>query len=351
MKKFISIGVGILVLVGSYFLQASLFSKPKNNLSKEDPKKEKKQQNIPTVFVTTVENTTIPITVKTTGSLLAKNRVELFAEVQGVFEQQSKAFKPGIRYKQGETLLKIRGDENLANLQAQKSTLYNLITTSLPDLKIDHAAGFPNWEKYVQDFDMNKPIQELPTPASTKEKVFISSKNIYTTYYTAKSLEIRQRKYVIRAPFSGILTAADITPGTLVRQGQRLGEFISTNTFELEVDVTASLSNYLKIGKKVKVQSINDHDQTWEGTVTRINGKVDRASQTVKVYLQLSGKGLQEGLYLEAVINANEEENVFELPRNLLVDKKKLYIARNDELVLQEIEPVYSYEKDHCLFH
>ena len=341
MKKVITVSLGILLITGSFFIQPYLFSKPKKS---EEEKKEKKT-NTPTVIVTTVANKTIPITVKTTGSLMSKNRVELFAEVQGVFQQRSKAFKPGVRYAKGDVLIKIRGDENYANLQAQKSTLYNLISTSLPDLKIDHAEGFAKWEKYAQEFSMDKPIQPLPEPSTDKEKVFISSKNIYTTYYNVKSLEIRQSKYVIRAPFSGVLTAADITSGTLVRQGQRLGEFISTNTFELEVDITASMSDFLKIGKKVEVQDINNADQKWMGTVSRINGKVDRASQTVKVYLQVSGKGLKEGMYLEAIVQAKEEENVFELPRSLLIDKKSLYIAKGDQLKLIDVDPVYFTER------
>ena len=342
MKKLISIVGGIVLIAGSFFLVPILFSKPERA---KDMKGKEKKVNMPTVIVENVKNATLPITVKATGSLVAKNRVELFAEVQGIFEQSSKAFKPGVYYSKGDLMLKIRGDENYANLLAQKSTLYNLITTSLPDLKIDHASAFPNWEKYVSEFDVEKPLAPLPKPTTDKEKVFIASKNIFTTYYNIKSLEIRQSKYVIRAPFSGVLTAADITPGTLVRQGQRLGEFISMGSYELEVAVTASLSQYLKVGKKVTVRNIGNHDKTWTGTVVRINGKVDRESQTVTVFLNVQGKDLKEGLYLEALIDAREEENVFELPRNLLVDRKALYVVKDGQLALTDIEPVYFKEK------
>lgn len=344
MKKvpaILTIVLGILLIVGSYFLLPVLYKKDEK---RPKAKKEKKIE-MPTVIVGTVKNETIPVTVNTTGNLVAKNRVELFAEVQGVFTESARAFKPGVRYAKGDILLRIRGDENFANLQAQKSTLYNLITTSLPDLKIDYAEGFDEWKDYVEDFSMDDPVEALPEPSTTKEKVFISSRNIYTTYYNVKSLEIRQAKYVIRAPFSGVLTAADITPGTLVRQGQRLGEFISTNVFELEVDVMASLSEYLKVGKKVSIRSITDSNKEWSGTVVRINNKVDRASQTVKVYLQLSGNDLKEGLYLEAMVQAKAEKEVIELPRNLLIDRSSLYIVEEGKLKLVEVEPVYFKDK------
>lgn len=345
MNKIISIGIAVIILgfAGAFFAKPALLFGSKEDKTKKKKADKEKQLNTPKVFVTSVQNQTLPITIQATGSLMAKNRVELFAEVQGLFQPTAKAFKPGVRYQKGEVLLKIRGDENFANLQAQKSTLYNLITTSLADLKIDYPEAFPNWEKYVEAFDMEQAIQPLPKATSTKEKVFIASRNIYSTYYNVKSLEIRQSKYVIRAPFSGVLTASDITPGTLVRQGQRLGEFISTGTYELEVDVMASLSQYLKVGKKVVIQT--ETGKPLEGTVIRINGKVDRTSQTVTVYLQVRGQDLQEGMYLEAIIQAKEEENVYELPRNLLVDKKAVYIVKDGKLALTTIEPVYFTDK------
>jgi len=344
MKKYIGAIIGIIILAASILLYQNpeVFAKSAEN---KKPDGEAKKANITTAFVRNVENRQIPITVTATGSLMAKDRIELFAEVQGVFEESSKSFKPGVRYGKGEMLLKMRGDENYANLQAQKSTLYNLITTSLPDLKIDYPEAFPNWEKYVKEFDLEKPVKPLPEATATKEKVFISSKNIFTTYYNVKSLEIRQGKYLIRAPFSGVLTAADITPGTLVRAGQRLGEFISTGTFELEVAVNASFAPYLQVGKSVEVRSINDHSKTWTGKVVRINGKVDRESQTTTVYLQVQGNNLQEGMYLEATIKAREEENVFELPRNLLIDQNKVYIAKDGKLGLITIQPIHFSEQ------
>lgn len=40
---------------------------------------------VKTVFVDTVRNTSVPIIVPANGTLVARNRVELYSEVQGVF--------------------------------------------------------------------------------------------------------------------------------------------------------------------------------------------------------------------------------------------------------------------------
>jgi len=42
--------------------------------------------------------------------------------------------------------------------------------------------NYQKWDKYIRDFEMDKPVAELPEPGSDKEKFFLTGKNIYTTY-------------------------------------------------------------------------------------------------------------------------------------------------------------------------
>ncbi len=336
MKKYISVAIAAFVLIGGYFASNAFI-----NAKNDKPKVKAKERPATTVIVQKVSNTTIPIIVRASGSLMAKRRIEVFSEVQGVFYKTSKEFKPGIRYQKGEVLLQMDATEQYANLQAQKSTLYNQVTLMLPDLKIDYADAYPKWQKYVDDFDVEKPVANLPKPLSTKEKIFISSKNVYTTFFNIKSLEIRQSKYTITAPFNGVLTEALVTPGTLVRPGQRLGEFISNDVYEMEVAISVSMMDFMKVGETVEVKGLGDTPKTWKGKVIRINGKVDRASQTMKIYLELSGKYLEEGMYLEAIINAREEENAFAIDRKQLQDGNKVFVVRDGKLKMVEVTPVY----------
>ena len=41
-------------------------------------------------------------------------------------------------------------------------------------------------------------------------------------------MEATLDKYTIKAPFNVVVTQSNINPGTLVRNGQKLGEFINT---------------------------------------------------------------------------------------------------------------------------
>jgi len=338
MRKIITIILGIALLAIGFFVASTLSNNRKSRPVINNTV-------LQTVFTEQVKNSIVPVKVIESGRLVAKNRIELYAEVQGVMESTGKEFKPGARYRKGELMVKIRSTDFLANLQSEKSNLLNLITSILPDLRLDYPEAYPRWDAYVRDFDLNKPIPPLPETTSEKEKFFITGRNIYTTYYNVKNREITYGKYNLRAPFTGILTDALVNPGTLIRPGQKLGEFIDPSVFELEVAVNKSMIPALSIGQNVTVRDTESTGGQWAGKIVRINGSVDQTTQTVKVYVQVSGDELKEGMYLEAVIDGKEKENAYEISRSLLVDQSNVYLVKDSLLQLVEIEPLHFNEK------
>lgn len=325
--------IGGLLIIGSFFGAKYIIN------SKTTPKP-RPEKVVKTVVVEKVKNGNIPIIVPANGNLVAKRRVELFSEVQGVFKSGNKLFKPGQEYRAGEILIRIDAAEYYANVQSSKSNLYNLITSIMPDLRLDYPEVFNKWQTFLANFDINKSIPPLPEMSSDKEKYFISGRGILTSYYTIKNLEQRLAKYTIAAPFNGVLTEALVTEGTLVRSGQKLGEFINTNDFELEVAISKTYSDLLNVGEVVELKSI-DRNKTYQGRVTRINGRVDLASQTITAFIEVKDPDLREGMYLEAHLKAKEEPNAIEINRSLLLETEQIFVVRDSVLDLIPVKPVY----------
>lgn len=333
MRKLIIIGVGILILAGSFLL----FNTLKN--SKKKPHTAPKKV-VKTAYVKTAENTTIPVIISANGSLIAKNRMELYSEVTGVLQTTAKPFKEGTYYSKGQTLLRINNEEAFASLQAQKSTLQNLIASIMPDVRLDYPNAFTKWQGYLQRFDIHKSVEKLPEPTSDKEKYFITGKNIYTNYYNIKNAEARLAKYRIRAPYNGVLTQSLVTNGTLVRAGQKLGEFINTSVYELALSVNAQFATILRVGKKVKLTNL-DKTKSWQGQISRINGVVDATSQTIQIFIDVKGKELREGMYLHANVPTKNIENAMEISQKLLVNNKAIYIVKDNVLEQIPVNPIY----------
>lgn len=336
-KLIISAVVGGLIIFGSLYFAGLIAGSKKNR--RPEPRKVVK-----TVFVDTVKNTTVPIVVPANGNLRAKKRVELFSEVQGVFRPGSKLFRTGQEYAAGQTLIRIDAAEYYASVQSAKSSLYNLLTSIMPDLRLDYPDIYPKWQAYLDGFDLNQTTPEMPKLDSEKEKFFISGRGIISSYYNVKNLEQRLSKYNIAAPFKGVLTDALVTEGTLIRNGQKLGEFINTEVYELEVSVSKTYGDFLTVGKEVDLSNLED-TQNYTGEVTRVNGRVDQGSQTITVFIEVRGANLKEGQYLEANLEAKEETNAIEINRSLLTESNQIFVVRDSILDLIDVNPVYFTDK------
>lgn len=333
MRKLILSILGILIIIASFFVANQIIS------SKSRPKA-KVEKVVKTVFTETVTNGTVAIIVPANGNLRAKRRVELYAEVQGVFQKTNKLFKAGQHFNQGETIIKIDASEYYASVQSSKSNLYNLITSIMPDLRLDYPEVFPKWQAYLSGFDLDRTTPPLPKMTTEKEKFFISGRGILTNYYSVKNQEQRLKKYRISAPFKGILTEVLVTEGSLVRSGQKLGEFINTDIYELEVSISKTYSDLLKIGEEVELVSLGQN-KTYKGVVARINGNVDQATQTIKAYIDVRNKDLKEGMYLEANLNAKQEFDAIQIDRSLLLENNQIFVVRDSVLDLIDVKPVY----------
>ncbi len=334
MRPFILAILGVFIIIGSFYAAKAIIASKKTPVLKSE-------KVIKMVFVDTVQNKNTPISIRANGNLIAKNRIELFSQVQGIFLNTGKEFKEGQRFKKGEVLIKLDRAEFYASVQSAKSNLYNIITSILPDLRLDFPKSYPKWNNYLKGFDLKRATPKLPQTLSEKEKYFITGRGVYTNYFNIKTLEERLSKYIIKAPYSGTLTQATVTEGTLVRNGQKLGEFIDTSVFELEVSIPAKYSKFLKVGKKINVDNIEDGVK-YSAEVIRINASVDKSSQTVSTFVKMSGKGLREGMYLEVLIPLREEANSFSLSRTLLQYGDQVFYVENDTILnLAKVKTIF----------
>ncbi|MFY0715005.1 HlyD family efflux transporter periplasmic adaptor subunit [Seonamhaeicola sp. NFXS20] len=329
----------ILAVIGVVLIVASILGAKKIIDSKNKPKPVR-EKIVKTVITDTVYNTNVKIVVPANGVLVAKQRVEIYAEVQGIFKTGKKLFKPGQKYHKGEVLIPIDASEYYASVQSAKSELYNSIAAIMPDLRLDFPDVFQKWQDYLSGFDLSKTTPKLPEMSSDKENYFITGRGIVTSYYNVKNLEQRLSKYNITAPFSGILTEALVTEGSLIRSGQKLGEFINPSVYEMEVALSKTYGTLLKVGEDVVLNNL-DNTETYKGKVSRINGSIDATTQTITAFIEVKDDALKEGMYLEAQLDAKEEADAYEMDRNLLLEGNRVFVVKDNVLEVIDVTPVY----------
>jgi multidrug efflux pump subunit AcrA (membrane-fusion protein) len=318
--------LGLGIIAGGYFGMQFLFG------LKEPPPKREIPKRVKLVETRTITNADIATTLSVQGRLQAYNKIDLYSEVGGSVEETGRPLKEGTYFGKGDVILRIDDDEARLNLQAQKATLLNGIAQIMPDLKIDYPESFPRWEAYLDAFSVDDDLPPLPEATGQRERLFVAGRNLYSQYYQIKGAEERLSKYVLYAPFSGELTEVMIDRGAVVRAGQQLGTLMATGYYELVATVPLSDLNYLEQGGKVELYS-EDIGGSWSGEIRRISNQLDAGTQTVEVYIGVSGNELREGMYLRGDAAASTLENVVEIDRDLIIDDREVYVVQSDTLL------------------
>ena len=333
-RQFIIIGVAIAILAIGKFTSDFLAS------SGEKPPVEAKD-NTSTVFTAQVKNSEIPVFTKVTGLIEAVDRVELYSEVQGVMLPDGGRFKAGSRFNNGELLLAIKADDVAARLVSQRSTFERSLTSVLPDMLMDHPTEAAAWQDYLQNFNVERSLQDLPTVKSDKLKGFLTGKNIFSEFYTIRNAEIVLSKYRIAAPFSGVLIEAEVDPGTVIRVGQKLGVFIKPDRYEMSASVSAKTLERLQVGQEVTITLDGNQEKSWKGKISRVNRSIDSSSQLGEFFAEFSANDLSEGMFVEAEVGTQSLTEAFEIPRSVLFDEDQVFIVVNGELAQVSVEPIH----------
>lgn len=326
------------VLLGIFIIGMGIILLLALNNRKEAPLEETKPKSIK-VFVEPVIPKELPFVIEATGTLTAKNKIELYSEVQGILQRTPTPFKEGNTFYKGQNLLLINSEEYRAQLQSNKSTLMNQIASMLPDLEIEFPEASKKWENYLKNFNIDAPLAPLPETDSTGEKLFVTGRNIVQTYYNVKNQQERLSKYRIKAPFTGVVTGSSVNVGTLVRNGQKLGEFIDPSIYELELAIPASAIGYVALGQKVQLFTL-DESQEYVGKVSRINSRIEQTTQTVTVVVEVNDKQLKDGQYFRAKIYGDVVSDVVSIEGNLLVENDHVYVVKDSLLELQKVAPL-----------
>ena len=328
-----------ILFISGFLVIAISFQLSKKIIDSNPPPRKRAENKTKDVYIKKVVNGKYQVQIPSEGILQAYKRIRITSRVQGLMRAINPLFKPGQEYQSGQIIVKIEPAEFLANVISQRASLFNLITSILPDLNLDFPESYKIWNDYLKNFDLQKGVPQLPE-MDDKVKLFVSGRGVISSYYSLLNLEKILSFYTIRAPFNGVLVNANVTEGSLIRPGQELGEFISPGDYELMVALPKSYLSNIEKGAKVKVKSI-DTGQDFFGIVSRINSKVNTQTQSVEVFVRIKDKELKEGMYMQAYIDANTFDNVFAIDRGLINGSQELFIVKDNKLTLQKVNPIH----------
>ncbi len=321
--------VAILILLGfSYQVMAYLMGLRAEPELQSPPKVVRKVVARPAAY----ETITSPVIAD--GRVVSTQEIVVTTEVRGKILAGDVPFKKGQSFRKGDVLLRIFDKDTEFTLRSSKSSFLERIADILPDLKVDYPESYSNWMAFFQSIDITEDLPDLPLPQSEQEKIFVTSRNILTTYYSIKSAEITLDKYVITAPFDGAFTGVQMEVGAVASPGASLASIIRTDILEVEVPVKANNAIWIKKGDSVKVFN-GQNTMSWDGTVIRVSDFVETDTQARSVFVRVRPSEQQPvyaGQYMKAEFSGHPVPDVMKIPRVALFNHNVVFVVRDGKL-------------------
>ena len=280
------------------------------------------------------------ISVPVYGKLFSLKEINIVTEANGIFYGEK--FKTGMKFSKGDTLGYIKYDEIESNLNSQKSNLLNQASKIVSEIKFDYPDSYQSWFNFMDKINFNDPLPKLPEIKDKKLKNYLSGKNFFNSYFTAKSTENRLNKHLIISEFNGSLSDVSIKSGTAVVFGQKIGKYHNPNMLEFESNT--SIKNTLLIKKNMQVNIKSDeYSGERNGFVSRINKTLNPSSQNMSVFIETNDDDLYNGMYVYGNIVVGEVDNTFKIKRNLIQENNVFTIVDN-KLISTEIDIIQVFE-------
>ena len=330
-QKFQLLAAFAIILISFLFI--------KSHKSNKDSSVENTQKSSPTTTCFNAVLVDVVPLVDVSGRINSARKINIVSEVNGISKITQSKFEVGEEFKKGEVLIHVKDEDVDLELKSIKSQFLSLLVQVLPDLKMDFPSLGSQFQQYVNSFNLQSNIAALPQTNNSKQRNFLSARQVYANYYTIKALENKLNKFKIRAPFDGVITKALIDQGSNVIVGQPLGEFIDPNRYELVTSISISESNIVNKGDRVIIQS-DDLEGEVQATVKRIGNHINELTQSIDVFIEVESNIIKDGMYVTGQIICNTLKKVSRIERSSLVDNKDVYTIKNDSLQLASINIV-----------
>ncbi|MDD8019310.1 MAG: efflux RND transporter periplasmic adaptor subunit, partial [Bacteroidota bacterium] len=269
------------------------------------------QSNALTVNGIVVQPQQLENIVRSSGTVLASESVDLTAEAAGRIEKIS--FVEGAHVQNNEILVRINDDD----LQAQlKKT----------ELQIQLASEQEKRQRQL--FDIN---------GISKEQYDISLNQVNTLKADRENLVASIRKREIRAPFDGIIGLRYISEGGYVSPTTRIASIQKINPLKIDFAIPEKYAADVSIGDLVQFSS-EETDLNFMGKIYAIEPKIDPVTRTLQLRALCSNKSekIFPGAFVHIELRLKNITNALMVPTQAVIPvlKGQTILLRKDGLTV-----------------
>ena len=265
-----------------------------------------------------------------TGEIQAppQSKATVYAPLEAFVEEA--ILLPGDQVRKGQVVAKL---SHPSFIVLQQQYLQAISAYTLAQQNMDRKSNL-----YKQEIISLKNLQEAEANFNSTKALLESLKvNLRLSGLNAASIAKNgiQETITVKSPIDGFITENYANKGKYVAKNELLYEIIDTDHMHAELQVFGKDIFKVTKGSKFEFRA-NGNDEIHRGKIELISNKVDDASRTVDVHghFEDSTKTLKSGMFIDAIIYAEDEKNVYTVPNSALIEdagNKYIFVVNEKE--------------------
>ena len=265
----------------------------------------------PRVVVAPVDGRDLEERIEATGELLAVERAEIAAEVEGRVTELLR--DEGSAVAAGEGVLRIdpeRRELELADATARLAEARAAERESRRE------------QKRVRSLHKQGATSNAQLDAAETGLAAAAARAVAAQARLGMA-ERALREATVTAPFAGLVARRYVSRGEFVVPGDRLFELVSLDPIEVEFHLAEVDSSRVALGVPVGVQVAPFPDEIFDATVSMVSPTIDPRTRTLRVKARLANAGgrLKPGLFARADLGVAQLEDVPMIPEEAVLQR------------------------------
>ncbi|MEL7429824.1 MAG: efflux RND transporter periplasmic adaptor subunit [Pseudomonadota bacterium] len=234
----------------------------------------------------------------------------------------------------------VEGEVDTSNLAAGKKHSGGDVLLTLEDRDQQLALQLAQTRARQAERDRER-LADLLQRGITPETVYQDS----VTAAELAQLELERARVAlsdreVRAPFDGVSGLPAVEPGDRVEAGAELASFDDRTRLMVEFDLPEALLSRVSLGKPINARSPSVPNQVFVGEIVSIGSRIDPASRTVKVRVEIPNKEdlLRPGASFTLAVNLEGADYPAVPELALQFSQDALYVWRIGDAAAERVE-------------
>ena len=365
-KKILTIAL-IVILLGTaaYFV---FFNKSgdqgQEQTAGEDPDQSPTESPLP-VKVAEVLRGELIIRLKSPGEAVTDMYVDMKAEVSG--KVKSILVKESQKVQKGQILLELDEREYQLALENSEASRLEKLSKLLLEQQFGRSENTtveldPQGPSLIKDIEQLRELFEkglisqdeyeqrskqleivLIKSGAKKDEIMEASQGLTQAEIAVKQARLTLEKSKVRAPFSGIITKIQISPGEHVSAGADLFTLVNIDRVQVHAKVFESEIGKMRIGREVDLKFSAYSGEVFKGGVKAISPIVDPEDKTCNVIVDMQNvdQAIKPGMHAEVEIAAEIYTDRLLVPQDAILtrnQRKLVFVVEEDRAKWKYIE-------------